>query len=269
MSVLQSSKFKECKLLKGKRAVVTGAGSGFGQQIAHTLSEQGAEVVVLDYNEALAKETAKAINGFPVIADVSNHSDLKRAFKEIEEHFGGSIDIFVNNAGVLYPCRIEDLVTPEEVSKLDRIIDINQKGTYYCAALAYPLLKKGIDPVFIMMGSCSSQGSEGQGIYSGTKASLRGLLGTLVKEWKEVRVSLLEPDYFEETGLRNEQYLKDLATARRKSIEDVSNDEVAKKIPLGREGKLVEIAEKIVMMSLDTYATGNIEVLSGGKTIRI
>jgi len=265
---LKPSKFKGTKLLEGKRAVVTGAGSGFGQQIAYTLAEQGARVVVLDYNEELAKETAEKIGGFSVTADVSNQASLKKAFEEIENHLGG-IDIFVNNAGILYPCRIEDLTTPEEIDKLDQIINVNQKGTYYCAALSYPLLKRGNDPIFIMMGSCSSQGSEGQGIYSGTKASLRGLLGTLVKEWKDIRVSLLEPDYFEETGLRNEQYLKDLAKARRKEVKEVSNDEVANKIPLGREGKLIEIAEKIVMMSLDTYATGNIEVLSGGKTTRI
>lgn len=98
----------------------------------------------------------------------------------------------------------------------------------------------------------------------------------LVKEWKgtekkqPVRVGLIEPDYFEETGLRNEQYLKDLAKSRRTTIDNVANEAVVKeKIPLRREGKLVEIAEKVVMMILDTYATGTVEVLSGGKTVRL
>ena len=167
---LQSSKFKGNKLLEGKRAVVTGAGSGFGKQIAYTLAEQGAKVVVLDYNKELAEKTAKEIGGFAVVADVSNQTSLKEAFAKIEERLG-AIDIFVNNAGVLYPCRIEDLIDEENLNKLDKIININQKGAYYCAALAYPLLKRGSDPIFIMMGSCSSQGSEGQGIYAGTKAS--------------------------------------------------------------------------------------------------
>lgn len=262
---LKSSKFKGAKLLEGKRAVVTGAGSGFGKQIAYTLAEQGAKVVALDYNKESAEETAKEINGFAVVGDVSNFEQLKDVFNEIGDYFDGTIDIFVNNAGINIPCRIEDL----ELEKLNKMIDVNQKGTYFCASLAHPLLSKGKEPIFIMMGSSASVGSEGQGIYSGTKASLRGLLGTLVKEWKGIRVGLLEPDYFEETGLRSEEYLRNLADSRRTSVDKVSNDETVKKIQLGREGKIIEIAEKIVMMSLDTYASGNVEVLSGGKTIRI
>jgi len=267
---LKPSKFKDANLLKGKRAVVTGAGSGFGKQIAYTLAEQGAKVIVLDYNKELAEETAKLINASFVVGDVSDQAQLKKAFAEIEKHFNQGIDIFVNNAGVNNPCRIEDLLSDKEVKKLDQMIDVNQKGTYFCAALSYPLLLKGKDPIFIMVGSSASIGSEGQGVYSGTKAALRGLLGTLVKEWKDVRIGLLEPDYFEETGLRSQQYLQDLARARRTTIDKISNTEVAKsKIPLGREGKIIEIAEKIVMMILDTYATGNVEVLSGGKTVRL
>jgi NAD(P)-dependent dehydrogenase (short-subunit alcohol dehydrogenase family) len=127
-----------------------------------------------------------------------------------------------------------------------------------------------------MMGSCASQGSEGQGVYALTKASLRGLLGTLVKEWvgaegrRPVRVSIIEPDYFEETGLRSDAYLEALARSRRTTPDALSNEAVARtKVPLQREGRLVEIAEKTVMMILDSYATGNVEVLSGGKTVRI
>lgn len=270
---LKASKFKQANLLVGKRAVVTGAGSGIGKQIAYTLAEQGAKVVVLDYNKDSAEDVAKTINekfgdkALAVIGDVSDSSQLEKAFKEIKEYFDGALDIFVNNAGISSPCRIEDLLSCGE--KFDQMIAVNQKGAYFCATLSYPLLSLGKDPIFIMMGSSASKGSEGQGIYSGTKAALRGLLGTLVKEWKTIRVGLIEPDYLEETGLRSEKYLQDLAQARRSTVEEVSNDQVAKKIPLGREGKLIEVAEKVVMMTLDTYATGNVEVLSGGKTIRL
>lgn len=279
----QSSKFNKVNLLKGKRAVVTGAGSGIGEQIAYTLAEQGARVAVLDYKKDLAQNTTKLINeefgedkAFSVVADVGNRKQLKKLFKEIKDYYNGELDVFVNNAGINHPCRIEDLLFEKEEKKLDQMININQKGAYWCSAFSYPLLLKGKDPIFIMMGSCASIGSEGQGVYSGTKAALRGLLGTLVKEWKgtekkqAVRVGLIEPDYFEKTALRNEQYLQDLARARRTTVDKVSNEEIAKKkIPLKREGKLVEIAEKVVMMILDTYAAGNVEVLSGGKTIRL
>jgi NAD(P)-dependent dehydrogenase (short-subunit alcohol dehydrogenase family) len=283
MKDLEGSKFEKANLLKGKKAVITGAGSGIGRQIAYTLAEQGAQVAVLDYKEELAEAAARIINdkfgedkAFSVIGDVSNLIELKKSFNQIGEYFKGSLDIFVNNAGINNPNRIEDLLSEKELEKLNQMINVNQKGAYFCAALSYPLLLKGKDPIFIMIGSSASIGSEGQGVYSGTKASLRGLLGTLVKEWKKteekqaVRVSLVEPDYFEETGLRSEQYLQDLAQARRTTINKVSNSEVAgKKVPLGREGRLIEIGEKTVMMALDSYSSGNVEVLSGGKTIRL
>jgi hypothetical protein len=71
----------------------------------------------------------------------------------------------------------------------------------------------------------------------------------------------------EDTGLRTKEYTEALAKSRRISVDKADNDEVVKeKVPLKREGKLVELAEKIVMMSLDTFSNGNREVLSGGKT---
>jgi len=269
-------------LLEGKRTVVTGGASGIGRQIAYTLAEQGSRVVILDYNQDLAEAAADLINNkfgrgsvLPVVGDVINRSQLKDSFTKIKHYYEGSLDVFINNAGINHPCRIEDLSSDNEAEKALRQIMVNQVGAYWCAVYAYPLLLKGNDPAFIMMGSCASIGSEGQGVYSGTKAALRGLLGTLVKEWaatdkrQAVRVGLIEPDYFEDTALRNQEYLEDLARARRTTIENVANQAVTRtKIPLKREGKLVEIAEKIVMMILDTYSNGNIEVLSGGKTVR-
>ena len=189
----------------------------------------------------------------------------------------GSIDIFVSNVGIIHPCRIEDIVTDKESQILDRIIDVNQKGTYYCAAYAYPLLVNGTDPVFIMIGSCASVGSEGQGVYAGTKAALRGLLGTLAKEWKAdenhqaVRVGLIEPDYLEKTAITAEkQYWLDLAKARRTTVDKISDKVVARnKVPLKREAKLIEISEVVILYALSTYLNGEALSVSGGKTIRL
>jgi len=278
-----NSRFYGKNLLEGKRAVVTGGGLGIGRQIAYTLAEQGAHVVILDYKQDLAEAAAELINKkfgckrvYPVVGNVSNRSQLQKSFTKIEQYYNGSLDVFMNNAGISHPCRIEDLSSQDEAEEALRQIMVNQVGTYWCATYVYPLLLKGNDPIFIMMGSCASVGSEGQGVYAGTKAALRGLLGTLVKEWaatderQAVRIGLIEPDYFESTALRTQEYLTHLARARRTTVNNVANDAVARaKVPLRREGKLVEIAEKVVMMILDSYSNGNIEVLSGGKTVRL
>jgi len=282
-AVPENSRFHGKSLLEGKRTVVTGGGLGIGRQIACTLAEQGAHVVILDYKQDLAEAAAELVNkrfgggkALPVVGDVSDQLQLKESFATIKQHYRGSVDVFMNNAGVNHPCRIEDLLSENEEEQALRQIMVNQAGAYWCAAYAYPLLVKGDDPILIMMGSCASAGSEGQGIYSGTKAALRGLLGTLVKEWaatderQAVRIALIEPDYFENTGLRTEHYLKDLARARRTTVGEVANEAVARtKVPLRREGKLVEISEKVVMTILASYSNGGIEVLSGGKTVRL
>jgi len=281
--MVERSRFYGKDLLAGKRTVVTGGGLGIGRQIAYTFAEQGARVVIVDYKRDLAEAAAELINKdlacervVPVVADVSDRGQLSDAFEHIDRHYNGSLDVFINNAGVNHPCRIEELLADREAQLCLRLVMINQVGAYWCAAHAYRLLLQGEDPAFFMVGSCASVGSEGQGVSSSTKSALRGLLGTLVKEWAgsgerpAVRVGLVEPDYFEETGLRSRQYLEDLAKSRRTSLESTENEAVVQRqIPLRREGKLVEIAEKLVMMTLDSYANGNVEVLSGGKTVRL
>lgn len=280
----ESSKFSGKALLKGKKCVVTGGALGIGRQICYTFAENEAEVVILDFNVAAAEETKAIIQEafkdslvHVVKGDVSSRAKLKESFAEIGSIFKGSIDIFVNNVGIIQPCRIEDIVSDKESQTLDKIIDVNFKGTYYCAAYAYPLLVKGVDPTLIMIGSCASVGSEGQGAYAGTKAAQRGLLGTLAKEWKAtedyqaVRVGLIEPDYLEKTAITQEkQYWLDLANARRTTVDKISDEAVARtKVPLKREARLTEISEVVMLYALSTYLNGEAIPVSGGKTMRL
>jgi NAD(P)-dependent dehydrogenase (short-subunit alcohol dehydrogenase family) len=280
----EPSKFKGKALLKGKKCVVTGGALGIGAQICYTFAENEAEVIILDYNREAAENTKSFITAAIenskvhfVQADVSDRAGLKKSFDEVATIFDGSIDVFVNNVGIIQPCRIEDIISDEESKTFDRIIDVNIKGTYYCAAYAYPLLVKGVDPALILIGSCASVGSEGQGGYAGSKAAQRGLLGTLAKEWKAtedyqaVRVGLIEPDYLEKTAITVEkQYWLDLANARRTTVDKISDDTVARtKVPLKREARLTEISEVVMFYALSTYLNGEAISVSGGKTMRL
>jgi sorbitol-6-phosphate 2-dehydrogenase len=264
--------------------VITGGALGIGSQISYTFAENEAEVVILDFNVEAAEKTGALIRDnikgskvHVVQGDVSNRAGLKGSFAEIASVLDGSMDVFVNNVGIIQPCRIEDIAGDEESRMFDRIIDVNIKGTYYCAAYAYPLLLRGNDPVLILIGSCASVGSEGQGGYAGTKAAQRGLLGTLAKEWKAtdqhqaVRVGMIEPDYLEKTAITTEaSYWEDLANARRTTVDKISDETVARtKVPLKREGRLSEIAEVVMFYALSTYLSGEVIKVSGGKTIRL
>ncbi|MHB1460421.1 MAG: SDR family NAD(P)-dependent oxidoreductase [Armatimonadota bacterium] len=284
MKKAEATKYNGKGLLKGKKCVVTGGALGIGSQISYLFAESEAEVIILDFNSSAAEETKAVITSdvqgsrvHVVKGDVSHRLGLKASFGEIASIFGGSIDVFVNNVGIIKPCRIEDIIGDEQSDTFDRIIDVNFKGTYYCAAYAYPLLLKGDDPVFIMIGSCASIGSEGQGGYAGTKAAQRGLLGTLAKEWKAtdehqaVRVGMIEPDYLEKTAITSEkQYWLDLANARRTTVDSISDETVARtKVPLRREARLTEVAEVVMFYALSSYLNGEVIKVSGGKTIRL
>ena len=94
MKTPDKSQYFSKNLLEGKRCVVTGAGMGIGRQVAYTLAEQGADVVVLDYKKDLAESAAELINGefgpgkaVAVVSDVSDKSQLKDSFEKIEQHF--------------------------------------------------------------------------------------------------------------------------------------------------------------------------------------
>jgi len=257
----EPSKFKGKALLQGKKCVVTGGALGIGAQICYTFAENEAEVIILDFNQEAAENTKSFITAAIenskvhfVQADVSDRAGLKKSFD-----------------------KVASIISDEESKTFDRIIDVNIKGTYYCAAYAYPLLVKGVDPVFILIGSCASVGSEGQGGYAGTKAAQRGLLGTLAKEWKgtdkyqAVRAGLIEPDYLEKTAITQEkQYWLDLANARRTTVDKISDDTVARtKVPLKREARLTEISEVVMFYALSTYLNGEALSVSGGKTMRL
>src|SRR5690349_17564884 len=89
--------------LKDNIAIVTGAGSGMGEAIAHTYAREGAKVAVLDVNEQAANKVASAIGNaaLAVACDVTNKADIARAVEMTEKKFGKT-DILVNNAGVAH-----------------------------------------------------------------------------------------------------------------------------------------------------------------------
>jgi 3-oxoacyl-[acyl-carrier protein] reductase len=125
--------------LQGKRAIVTGAASGFGAGIARKFAAEGAKVLVADRDEAgaanLAAELGAAAVG--VRADVTVAADVKAMVEAAFERFGG-LDILVNNAGMGHvPQPLEDLSEDD----FDRILAVNVKAIYLAAKEVVPRFK--------------------------------------------------------------------------------------------------------------------------------
>lgn len=133
--------------LLAKRAIVTGAASGFGTGIAKKFLIEGASVIVADINEAAAQKTADELRAkychtsnqqvIPCAVDVSSGDSMAGLKATLDSTLGG-IDIFVNNAGVTHLPNELDAVTEED---FDRVIRVNTKSVYWMAHHFIPLMK--------------------------------------------------------------------------------------------------------------------------------
>src|SRR6185503_10303955 len=85
-------------MLTDKTAIVTGAGRGIGRAVAEKLAAEGATVVVTDVDEETAKETASAVGGVGIQADVTDRGSVDEMVRQVHEQCG-RIDVLVNNAG--------------------------------------------------------------------------------------------------------------------------------------------------------------------------
>lgn len=257
--------------LKDKVAIVTGAASGIGLHIAQRLNECGAKVVVAD----LKTETGEHADGtYHIQCDVTKKESIDNLINQTIERFG-TVDILVNNAGVNFPRLLVDDrgERPEfEINEkdFDVMVAINQKGTVFCAQAAAKVMVQNKKGVIINISSESGQeGSAGQSIYAGTKAALIAYTRSWAKELGKfnIRVVGVAPGIIEKTGLRTDAYNEALAYTRGTTVEGLSSD-YSKSIPLGREGKLDEIADLVAYLASEraSYITGTTINISGGKS---
>lgn len=124
--------------LENKIAIVTGAGSGFGEGIARKFVAEGAQVLIADRDEAAAQRVATELGAKAICADVAVAADVRAMVEAAYTHFGG-LDILVNNAGIGHtPQPLEDLSEDE----FDRILAVNVKAIYLAAKEVVPRFKQ-------------------------------------------------------------------------------------------------------------------------------
>jgi len=166
--------------LKGKIALVTGAGSngGLGYASALALAREGADVVVNDVDLKMAESTATEIKSLGVralaiLANVADEGEVNRMFDCIVREWGG-LDVLVNNAGVTSHTLVEDMDKAEE---WDRVIAVNLNGAFNCCKAAIPVLKKrgGGKIVNIISYSGEHMTMLGGASYTASKSGIWGL----------------------------------------------------------------------------------------------
>jgi 3-oxoacyl-[acyl-carrier protein] reductase len=250
--------------LAGKVAIVTGAGSGFGEGIARRFAEEGAAVVVNDIVETAARRVAREIGeaggkASAVVADVSRDADVKRLVDSaLKDH--GRLDIVVNNAGTTH--RNRPMLEVDE-AEFDRIYAVNVKSLFLTARHAVPHFRSAGGGCFVTIASTAGvrprpgltwyNGSKGAAIV--TSRSMAAELGP-----DKIRVNVINP-VIGETGLL-EMFMgvPDTPENRRKFVAT---------IPMGRMSKPLDIANAAVFLASDeaAFITGTCLEVDGGRCV--
>jgi 3-oxoacyl-[acyl-carrier protein] reductase len=179
------------KKIKGKIAVVTGAGRGIGKAVACLFAGEGAAVVVNDIDESPAMDVVNEIRNsggeaVACVADITRSEEAKKLIETAVEKFG-RLDILVNNAGITRSAPV-NIMTDEQ---WDTCVDVNLKGTFNCIrAASGSMMKPDHGGKIINISSVDALiGPAGQINYNTAKAGIIGLTKTIAREWSKFDVT--------------------------------------------------------------------------------
>jgi NAD(P)-dependent dehydrogenase (short-subunit alcohol dehydrogenase family) len=246
--------------LKGRKAIVTGAGQGIGRVLAISLAQAGCDVAIPELKVENAYNVVEEIKkigqkAYAFKLDVTKKADAEKVFAAAAEQLGG-LDIVINNAGVCIHEAAEN--TPEE--HINFVIDTNLKGVYYCcqaaAKIMMPKKKGSIINIASMSGSIANIPQK-QAHYNASKAGVILLTKSLAVEWApyNIRVNCISPGY-----TRTEMTEKLAAKEMIKQWEALT--------PMRRMADPQELAGAIIYLASDaaSFTTGSDVIVDGGYT---
>lgn len=236
----------------GKTALVTGASRGIGKAIAQTLAERGASVVGTATSEAGAKGISAYLagRGRGMVLDVTDTASIEHLFTDIRQEFG-DVDILINNAGAVN----DNLLMRMKDEAWQSIIDTNLSSVFRLSKVVLrAMLKKRAGRIITVGSVIGTIGNAGQSNYSAAKAGLVGFSKSLAREVasRGITVNVVAPGFIETdmtSELVNEQ--RDFALSH---------------VPVGRLGKVEEVASAVAFLASDeaAYITGETLNINGG-----
>jgi NAD(P)-dependent dehydrogenase (short-subunit alcohol dehydrogenase family) len=239
---------------EGRRALVTGGGSGIGEAVCRLFAAEGATVTVLDRDGDAAARVAAEVGGRSVACDVRGAEAVDAAVRDAAEAMGGLTDL-INNAGL---GTAKPLVSYSD-KEWDLLIGVNLSGTFYGIRAAAPImLEQGFGSIVNNASLTGVRPTRGEGPYSAAKAGVLNLTQTAALELAPaVRVNAVAPGMIHTP-------LTDIV---------VQNDEwrtaAEAGTPAARVGTATEVAEVIAFLSSDaaSYVTGQTIVVDGGSVL--
>lgn len=250
-----------------KLAIVTGAGQGIGEGVAHRLAKDGYAIAVADINQRTAKKVAKDLKdaGYKAKAyyvDVAHRDEVFDLVKTAVNDLG-ELAAFINNAGVAFI----DTFVDSHPNDVERLLDVNLKGTYWgIQAAAEQFIKQGKGGRIVNAASLAGvEASSLQSAYSASKFGIRGLTQSASKELAkyQITVNAYDPGIVR-TPLRD-GIDKRTAEIKKVSIKEQQASALSE-ISLGREATPADVAEVVswFVSKHAGYITGQSLLVDGG-----
>ena len=253
------------KRLLNKKIIVTGGSRGIGAGIVKRLFNEGAEIIIADIEENLAKELIEDLNTKKIIfiqTDLSKEEEIIKLFDLTKNHWG-SLDILVNNAGIEDGFNLSD----QTYEKYKKTMRVNLDAPFLCSKYALPLLEKSKYGRIIMISSIQGvRGYSGNISYNTAKGGLINMTRALAVELaeKNILVNSVAPGFINtkmsimkdgslewDTDWFKEVYLK------------------YKKLPMGRYGHPDDVAGAVYFFCSEDskYVTGQTLLVDGGVSV--
>ncbi|MEZ5831485.1 MAG: glucose 1-dehydrogenase [Dongiaceae bacterium] len=245
--------------LTGKTALVTGASKGIGREICRVLADAGADVVAVARDADGLSEVEKSVEAMGrrclvIRADLATVEGPRTAARSALDAWG-SIDILVNNAGVT---AIESILEAR-VESWDWIMAVNLRAPFLLAqALAPRMIERGAGKIINVSSQTSEVALEKHAAYMASKAGLNALTKTMTVEWAKYNIQ------------SNAVCPTVIMTPMGEMVwgDPKIGDPMRAKIPLGRFGKVVEIADLVLFLAspASDLITGQTIFADGGYT---
>ena len=241
--------------LTGRKALVTGATGGIGEEIARALHAQGAIVGLhgtrREKLEALAAELGGGTKIFT--ANLTDRAAVKELAKTAEAELGG-VDILVNNAGITN----DGLMMRMSDEDWDKVIDINLNATFVLTReLCGPMMKRRYGRVVNISSVVAAIGNPGQANYCASKAGMEGFTKAFAAEVasRNIMANCVSPGFIE--------------SAMTEKLNDKQKETLFVKIPMKRMGLGKEVAAAVCFLASEecSYITGHVLHVNGGMAM--
>lgn len=242
----------------GRSVAITGAAQGLGFAMADRLAAEGANLSLADVNAdslTAAAQDLRIVHGVRVthaVVDVTRSAEVNQWVADTKRDFG-SVDVLINNAGIIRDNRVENISDED----WNAVVDVSLRGAFFCSRAAFDAMREQGYGRIVSLSSMSWRGNFGQANYVAAKAGIVGLTRTLALEGARhgITANAIAPGLIETPMLA--------------SMNEAARELLIGKVPMKHAGEPGDIAEAAAFLASEaaSYVSGVVLDIDGGISI--